>query len=63
MILVVGSSGLLGGMITRQLLAKKRPVRILVRSNPAYQSLIDGGAELMAGDLKEPVSLAQASKQ
>ena len=60
MILVVGSSGLLGGMITRQLLAKKRPVRILVRSNPAYQSLIDAGAESMAGDLKEPASLAQA---
>ena len=60
MILIVGSSGLLGGMITRGLLAQKRQVRILTRSNPAYQSLMDAGAEPVAGDLKDPASLARA---
>ena len=57
MILIVGATGLLGGMITRQLLAKGKTVRILVRQNSpsvalapegmatAAQALIDAGAE------------------
>ncbi len=45
MILVVGSTGLLGGAITRRLLATAQPVRILQRDNPAAQTWIDQGAE------------------
>ena len=72
MILVVGATGLLGGMITRQLLTQGKEVRILARENspseelakqglatPA-QSLIDLGASPISGDLKEPASLAAA---
>jgi len=72
MILVVGATGLLGGMITRQLLEKGENVRILVRHNspseelakqgmatPA-QSLIDAGVQPVYGDLKDRASLDKA---
>lgn len=72
MILVVGATGLLGGMITRQLLEQGHSVRILVRKHspsvqlaqqgmatPA-QSLIEAGAQPIYGDLKDPASLAAA---
>jgi uncharacterized protein YbjT (DUF2867 family) len=72
MILVVGATGILGGMITRQLLGKERDVRILVRrSSPSEQlasqglatpaqSLIDLGAVPIYGDLKDRASLDPA---
>jgi uncharacterized protein YbjT (DUF2867 family) len=72
MILVVGATGLLGGSITRQLLAQGHTVRILIRKNspseqmaqqgmatPAH-SLIEAGAQAVYGDLKEPATLAAA---
>jgi uncharacterized protein YbjT (DUF2867 family) len=72
MILIVGATGLLGGMITQQLLAQDKEVRILVRHNspseglaqqgmatPA-QTLIDAGAQPVYGDLKERSSLDSA---
>ncbi|MBX2999989.1 MAG: SDR family oxidoreductase [Caldilineaceae bacterium] len=72
MILIVGATGLLGGMITQQLLAQGKEVRILVRHNspseglaqqgmatPA-QTLIDAGAQPVYGDLKERSSLDSA---
>ncbi|RIK26637.1 MAG: hypothetical protein DCC55_39855, partial [Chloroflexi bacterium] len=62
MILIVGATGLLGGVITQQLLAQGKEVRILVRHNspsealaqqgmatPA-QTLIDAGAQPVYGD-------------
>jgi len=60
MILVVGASGLLGGTITRFLLEQGNAVRILQRSNPAYQAWIEAGAEGMTGDLKNRPSLDRA---
>ena len=72
MILVVGATGLLGGLITRQLLEKGHDVRILLRENsPSEQlaprgmatparSLIEAGAQPVYGDLKEPSSLTAA---
>lgn len=72
MILLVGATGLLGGMITRQLLAQGKSVRILVWQNSpsvalapqgmatTAQSLIDAGAQPVAGDLKDRASLAAA---
>ena len=72
MILVVGATGLLGGLITRQLLEQGQDVRILVRENspsaalaqqgmatPAH-ALIEAGAQPVYGDLKNPASLAAA---
>lgn len=60
MILVVGATGTLGGMITRRLLEQGREVRILVRPQSAYQSLVAAGAQPVLGDLKDPASLAAA---
>ncbi len=60
MILVVGSTGLLGGAITRRLLAAAQPVRILQRDNPAAQEWIDRGAQAIKGDLRDRASLDAA---
>lgn len=72
MILVVGATGVVGGMITRQLLEQGREVRILVRHNsPSEQmaqqglattagDLIAAGAEPTYGDLKDAQSLQRA---
>jgi uncharacterized protein YbjT (DUF2867 family) len=72
MILIVGATGLLGGMITQQLLAQGQEVRILVRHNSPSealaqqgmatlaQTLIDAGAQPVYGDLKDRSSLDSA---
>ena len=60
MILVVGATGNLGGMIARTLLAEGKKVRILVRPGSSYAELVRDGAEPATGDLKEPASLHAA---
>jgi NADH dehydrogenase len=60
MILVVGSTGLVGSQITRSLLEEGKHVRILVRRGSPYGAHADAGAEPVIGDLKEPQSLAPA---
>jgi uncharacterized protein YbjT (DUF2867 family) len=72
MILVVGATGVVGGMIARQLLGQGKDVRVLVRESfPSAQmaeqgmatsaeSLIDAGAEPVYGDLKDEQSLRRA---
>jgi uncharacterized protein YbjT (DUF2867 family) len=72
MILVVGATGLLGGMITKNLLERGEQVRILVRHNsPSVelskksmatdpQTLIEAGAQPVYGDLKDITSLKKA---
>ena len=63
MILIVGSTGLVGGMITRRLLQEARDdVRILVRPRADFQSLVERGAQPVVGDLKEPGSLEIACR-
>jgi len=62
MILVVGSTGLVGGMITRTLLGQDRQLRILVRPGSAYHAFVAAGAESALGDLKDPASLAVACR-
>lgn len=69
MILVVGATGSLGGRVTRGLLANGEAVRILARHNSpseelakqgranSAQSLIEAGAEVVYGDLKDRASL------
>lgn len=63
MILVVGSTGMLGGMITRRLLAEGQPVRILVRPGSQYQPLVDAGAQPVFGDMKDRQSLDAACQE
>ena len=62
MILVVGSTGVLGGMITRRLLEQGHRVRILVRPGSDYRRLVERGAEPITGDLKQPESLEAACR-
>lgn len=63
MILVVGSTGLLGSEISRQLAAAGKPVRAMVRptSDPAkVDGLRECGAEIVKGDLRDRSSLDAA---
>ncbi|MFN2521398.1 MAG: SDR family oxidoreductase, partial [Candidatus Limnocylindria bacterium] len=62
MILVVGATGSVGGMITRDLLARGKDVRILVREGPNFGPLVEAGATAAIGDLKEPASLGPACR-
>ena len=63
MILVVGSTGRVGGMITRMLLGQDRQLRILVRPGSDYRAFTATGAEASFGDLKDPASLAMAFRE
>ncbi len=72
MILVVGATGIVGGMITRRLLEQDKDVRILVRHNsPSEQlaregratsaeGLIGAGAQPAYGDMRDRASLDAA---
>jgi len=60
MILIVGATGYLGGIIARRLLQNGEKVRILVRPQSDYAQLVAAGAEAVIGDLKEPESLRSA---
>ena len=63
--LVVGATGELGGEICRQLAAKGKPVRALVRaaSDPAkVEALRALGAEIVQGDLRDRASLDAACR-
>lgn len=60
--LLVGSTGMLGGMIARKLRAKGAPLRVMVRRSSDYASLQREGAEVVFGDLKDPSSLEAACR-
>jgi uncharacterized protein YbjT (DUF2867 family) len=60
MILVVGATGELGGMITHELLTQGKSVRALVRPGSESQSLTIAGAQTVTGDLKDRSSLDSA---
>ncbi|MGI9190140.1 MAG: SDR family oxidoreductase [Longimicrobiaceae bacterium] len=60
MILVVGATGQLGGMITRLLRSQGEDVRVLVRGDSDYAGLEAAGAEPVQGDLKDAGSLVRA---
>lgn len=57
--LVVGGTGTVGSHTVRELLARKAPVRVLVRSADKAAALPDG-VEAVVGDLREPASLPAA---
>ena len=59
MILVVGATGHLGGLIVRTLLDRDMPVRALIRSSRGAAA-VPPGAETVVGDLTDPESLARA---
>lgn len=60
MILIVGASGRLGGIVARQLLAAGRSVRAMSRTPTALRELQQMGTEIVKGDQRDPQSLAAA---
>ena len=65
MILVAGSTGVLGSEIVRKLLARKEKVRAMTRKTSKPETvdrLRKAGAEIVVADLKEPATLAKACK-
>jgi uncharacterized protein YbjT (DUF2867 family) len=65
MILVAGSTGLLGGEICRQLTSQQKPVRALVRKTSSPEkvnALKQMGCGLTEGDFKDKTSLMKACK-
>jgi uncharacterized protein YbjT (DUF2867 family) len=61
-ILVVGANGTLGRAVTRQLLSQGHAVRALVRDRAKGEPLRKLGAEVVVGDLTDPLSLSRACK-
>ncbi|HEX2666506.1 MAG TPA: NmrA family NAD(P)-binding protein, partial [Candidatus Acidoferrum sp.] len=62
-ILVVGSTGFVGGKIASRLQQSKPPVRALVRggaAHPKAKAFEEAGVEIMDGDLTLPATLAAA---
>lgn len=65
-VLVAGATGFLGGEICRQLTAKNKKVRGLVRTTSdaaKVAHLKAAGVEIIEGDLKDPSSLEKALKE
>lgn len=60
MILVVGATGQLGGLVTRRLLQRGDGVRVPVRPGRSPSDLIAAGAHAVTGDLKDRGSLRVA---
>ena len=65
MILLAGSTGILGSEICRQLTAKQKPVKALIRKTSAPEkisALKQIGCSLVEGDFKDKVSMLNACK-
>lgn len=60
MILIVGATGKLGGSVARLLLNAGEHVRAMTRTPEKAETLKKLGAEVVAGDLREPGTLAKA---
>jgi dihydroflavonol-4-reductase len=61
-VLVTGATGLIGHAIARELIAEGHAVRALVRDVERARSIVPAGAELVAGDITDPASLAAACR-
>jgi len=59
-ILIVGASGRLGGVVARKLLAEGKSVRAMSRSAAKLDELRRLGADVVEGDLRDHASLARA---
>ncbi|HEV2235129.1 MAG TPA: SDR family oxidoreductase [Ktedonobacterales bacterium] len=60
MILVVGASGRLGSVVTRQLLARGEPVRAMARRPAPLAELEEHGAQIVIGDVRDAAAVRRA---
>lgn len=61
--LVIGATGIVGGEICRRLATAGKPVRAMVRTSSSpdrVEALEVAGAEVVVGDLKDPISVRRA---
>lgn len=58
--LILGATGHMAGIVARRLLAQGKPVRVMARAPEKLADLTKAGAEVIAGDLRDPASLARA---
>lgn len=56
-VFVTGGSGFIGGRLIRRLVADRRRVRALARSDQAAEKVAGAGAEPVRGDLSDPAAL------
>ena len=59
-VVVVGGTGMLGGQVVTELLARGKPVRAVVRPASDATDLEQAGAEIARGDMMDPESLLRA---
>ena len=59
-VLVIGGTGMLGGQVVSELLARDKRVRALVRPTSDAKRLESNGVEIARGDMMDPASLLQA---
>ncbi|HEX9038908.1 MAG TPA: SDR family oxidoreductase [Ktedonobacterales bacterium] len=57
--LILGATGHLAGIVARRLLTQGKPVRVMARAPEKLADLARAGAEVVAGDLRDPASLAR----
>jgi NADH dehydrogenase len=62
MILVVGGTGHLGRVVVQRLLADGSQVRVLARGAADHADLAAAGAELVAGDIRDPDAVRRAAE-
>jgi NADH dehydrogenase len=62
MILVVGGSGRLGGLVANRLVASRRPVRVLSRGLKADPARLHPDIERVTGDVRRPGTLRAAMR-
>lgn len=60
MILIVGASGHLGSAAAQRLLEQGKTVRVMTRNPASVSHLMQLGAEVVSGDLRNPASLQDA---
>jgi uncharacterized protein YbjT (DUF2867 family) len=59
-VVVIGGTGMLGGQVVTELLARGKPVRAVVRPASDATRLEQAGVEIARGDMMDPESLLQA---
>src|SRR5215469_11138520 len=60
--LVTGASGFLGSHVARQLVARGEDVRVMMRPSSTNRAIADLSLEYVTGDLRDPGSVARATR-